>query len=502
MAGESVIIIGAGLAGLSAGCYAQANGYQSRIFEHHSQPGGVAAAWRRKDYLIDGGIHFVMGHRPGSALYNLYCELGIVPGCRFVDMTTYGRFSDEGSGRSITVTQNLDHLTADLKAASPADARIVDELMAMVRTMRRGGLGEMGMDSPPELTGFLDQIKGMWAMRQLFRYFTGRYSCSVAEYVQDIQDPWVRQCFMYLFLPEVPVWFIGMILALFAEGQLGFLARGCPDFVLPLERRYKELGGQIAYKSTVKEILVEGDRAVGVRLTDGSEHRADAVISAADGYSTLFTMLGGRYVNDKIRSRYATWQPIRPMVIISYGVAREFPGEPPFTTFVLEHPLDVDGQAVKAIFFRILNYSTHFAPPGKTVIQVEFESEWDYWNTLYSTDRAGYEAAKDHLAAEVLHRLERHYPGLAAQVEVTDVATPYTTWRYTLNHKGAWAGWLPTTRVLMSRIERTLPGLDRFVMAGQWVTAGGSVPSSLYSGRHAVEILCRRNGRRFVATMP
>jgi len=52
---RTVIIIGAGLAGLSTGCYAQMNGYRSHIFEHPAQPGGVAAAWQRGDYLIDGG---------------------------------------------------------------------------------------------------------------------------------------------------------------------------------------------------------------------------------------------------------------------------------------------------------------------------------------------------------------------------------------------------------------------------------------------------------------
>jgi phytoene dehydrogenase-like protein len=88
MSEKSIIIIGAGLAGLSTGCYAQMNGYQSHILEHHSQPGGVAAAWKRRDYLIDGGIHFVMGHKPGTGLYELYRQLGIVPANRFVDLTT------------------------------------------------------------------------------------------------------------------------------------------------------------------------------------------------------------------------------------------------------------------------------------------------------------------------------------------------------------------------------------------------------------------------------
>ena len=44
------------------------------------------------------------------------------------------------------------------------------------------------------------------------------------------------------------------------------------------------------------------------------------------------------------------------------------------------------------------------------------------------------------MAGEVLERLERHYPGLSGQVEVTDVATPYTTWRYTRNDRGAYEG--------------------------------------------------------------
>ncbi len=122
----------------------------------------------------------------------------------------------------------------------------------------------------------------------------------------------------------------------FAEGDLspGFGIGTCRD-------TGGSSGARVTYKATVEEILVEesplpdvgrgrgrGSRAVGVRLADGSEHRADVVISAADGYSTIFKMLGGRYVNDKIEHRYKNWKLIRPLVMISFGVAREFTGEP------------------------------------------------------------------------------------------------------------------------------------------------------------------------------
>ena len=90
------------------------------------------------------------------------------------------------------------------------------------------------------------------------------------------------------------------------------------------------------------------------------------------------------------------------------------------------------------------------------MIQPSFEADWDYWNALQS-DRPRYEAEKERIAGEVLHRLEAHYPGLSAQVEMTDVATPYTTWRYTRNWRGAYEGWLPTGPQLMTRCRARCP---------------------------------------------
>jgi phytoene desaturase len=184
--------------------------------------------------------------------------------------------------------------------------------------------------------------------------------------------------------------------------------------------------------------------------------------------------------------------------MVSYGVTQEFPDEPPFASIALEPPLNVGKKEVDAIFVRIFNYSPRFAPPGKTVIQMEFETGWDYWNDLQREDRAGYDAEKERVAAKILERLEAHYPGISSQVEVTDVATPYTFWRYTLNHRGAWEGWLMTPEAIRTTIGRTLPGLDNFYMAGQWVMPGGGVSPVLYSGRHAVQLLCRQHGKPFV----
>jgi phytoene dehydrogenase-like protein len=259
------------------------------------------------------------------------------------------------------------------------------------------------------------------------------------------------------------------------------------------------MGGEVTYKANVIEILVERDQAVGVRLVDGSRHYADIVVSAADGYTTIYKMLDGRYVNRGIENRFNNWSLIRPTVMVSFGVAREFQNEPHLSVILLKDPITIGSQAIPGFSLRIFNYGTKFAPPGKTVVQAMFETEWDYWNGLQN-DRKRYESEKKRVADEVLKRLEPHYPGISSQVEVTDVATPYTTWRYTMNYKGAYMGWLPTAEAIMARFERTLPGLANFYMAGQWVMPGGGVPPSLYSGRQVIQLICHQDRKPFVTT--
>ncbi len=72
---KKVIIIGAGIAGLSAGCYLQLNGYDTEIFELHNLPGGLCTSWKRGNYIFDGCIRWVVGSGPANNYYHLWDEL-------------------------------------------------------------------------------------------------------------------------------------------------------------------------------------------------------------------------------------------------------------------------------------------------------------------------------------------------------------------------------------------------------------------------------------------
>jgi len=495
---KSVIIIGAGLAGLSTGCYAQMNGYESKIFEYHSAPGGVAAVWKRGDYLIDGGIHFLIGHKPGTPIYDVYSEICDIDSIDIEDMTTYVRFVDETGTKSIEVTQDIQKLERDLIHIAPEDEDEIRSFIKEINSLKDSPLlTDMGMSTaPPELRGRFDSLKEMWQMRGFMKYFMGKYSKSAGEYAVHFQNPFMKTVISYLFSPDGPMWFVIMIIATVASGQLGLFKGGCHTFVRSIEERYISLGGQIQYRSKVEKIIVEDDKAVGVVLKDGSEYRADVVVSAADGRSTIFDLLGGQFIDDKIKKRYESWKTYDPMIAVSLGVARTFDEDASLNAFMQKEPIILSDREVPLVYLRIFNHSDVFAPEGKSVIQVILETEWDYWKNLRE-NREQYEIEKNRLAQDVIRRLENIYPGIAGQVEKIDVSTPYTTWRYTLNDRGSPMGWLMTKSTIMEQIPRTLPGLENFFMAGHWVLPGGGVPSSIYTGRNVIQIMCKRDGKRF-----
>jgi phytoene dehydrogenase-like protein len=495
-----VIIIGAGLAGLATGCYGQMNGFQTRIFEHYTDPGGVAASWKRKDYIIDGGIHFVMQSPPGTSIEILYDEMGL-GSMKIIPLTTIGKVIDEETGQSIEATRNLDQLASDLKAISPKDSKAIDWLLKGVKDLQGKNIFGMGFGLAKELLGRFGMLRMSWEMRGFLKYMMGKYNQSVTGFCEKtpIHDSWLRFVLKSLFLPEVPVWFIMMYLALLGDGLLGLLENGCEEFVTLVEKRYTSLGGEVTYRAKVEEVLVENNQAVGIRLSDGTEHRSDYVVSAADYHSTIYQLLQGRYCNRKIKDRFKKWTLLKPFMQVSFGVKREFFDDPWIVMYRLQKPFQIGPDTKTSMAVRICNYSSSFAPQGHTVIQPLLETNWEYWASLRK-DKTKYKNAKQQVADECLKRLEGHYPGITQQVDMTDVATPYTYWRYTYNYQGSYMGWSPTPKVLTQMIERTLPGLSNFLLAGQWVTPGGSVPASMMTGRNAIEILCQKEKQKFTTS--
>lgn len=281
----------------------------------------------------------------------------------------------------------------------------------------------------------------------------------------------------------------------------GFPVGGGLEFSRAIERCFLTLGGQVQYRARVEKILVQNDRAVGVRLDGGREVLADYVISAADGQTTVFDMLDGRYADAEIRGYYDTLPVSAPVLIVGLGVARSFPDLPWSAMgriYFLAKPVLIGGKEFKSLRPMIYNFDPTLAPPGKTFVRLYLPADYDYWDSLRRTPEA-YQAEKERIARTAIGLLDRRYPGFASQVEMWDVATPLTFERYTGNWKAGAVGWEGTTKTFFMPMSKTLPGLKSFYMAGQWVTAGGGIPMVAVSGRHVVQHLCKQDKKAFKA---
>jgi phytoene dehydrogenase-like protein len=328
---------------------------------------------------------------------------------------------------------------------------------------------------------------------------------TTGEYAQRFKNPFLRRAFVASFAGEFADFSL-----LARQSTLGFLhtkQAGCPlggslEFARAIEKRYLGLGGQIHYRSPVAKILVKDDHAAGIRLLDGTEYRSDIVISAADGHTTIFNMLDGKFLNDKIKGYYEKLKLFTPYLYIGLGVARSFPVEPHEIVYMLEKPFTFGNKTCDRMCLDIYSYEPAFAPPGKTVLAAFLYADFDYWHDLRLKNREQYRQEKESVADQVIDFLDRRFPGLAKQVEMRDVATPATWERYTGNWRAAWEGWLLTSKVFLTTMSKELPRLNNFFMAGQWVEPGGGAPAVALSGRNVIQIICKRDLRKFITTKP
>jgi phytoene dehydrogenase-like protein len=497
---KSIIIIGAGIAGLCAGCYGQMNGYRTQIFEMHDKPGGLCTAWERKGYTFDLCLHWLVGSAPGSGFYQSWQELGALPGQEIINVERFYRV-ESADGKAIDLYTDIDRLEEHLLEVAPEDTKAVKEV---TRAMRRFTRFDMSPGKAPELSNFFDGIKMIFKMLPFMGDFRKWGRMTIGEFAKRFRNPLLRDVWQNFMPPEMSATAMVITMAGFDQKIQGYPIGGSLPFARAIEKRYLSLGGEAHYKSKVTKILVEKDRAVGIELEDGSQHRADYVISAADGHATIFEMLEGKYVDDTIRGYYKELPIFEPLIFMSLGVNRSFADFPQTVTgtmFQLEKPIMIGGQKRDWMPVRIHNFDPTLAPEGKTAITVMFDSNYAYWEKLHKDIKA-YKAEKKEIAETVIEALDKRFPGLASRVEVTDVATPITFKRYTGNWQGSFEGWLITPKTMMLRMKKTLPGLDAFYMVGQWVNPGGGLPTGAMTGLHVTQILCKRDKKKFVTTVP
>ena len=494
---KHIVIIGAGIAGLSAASYLRRNNYEVTLLEKHRLPGGLCTSWERNGYTIDYCVHWLMGSKPDTEYYRIWQELeaftnidgSTVPIENFDDFTTIGLPHNE----SLHLYSDIDQLEQEMMRIGKEDAK---EISIFCDTLR--SLAYLDM---PSITEEMNAVR--W-LRYLVRNFSRlrhmiRHMMPLDEYAKRFTNVQLKELFKAGIPGDWSLASLSLGLAKQHTKRAGYPIGGSLNLAKNIERTFLAQGGSVRYGAKVTKVLVENNCAKGVLLGTGEEIAADYVISAADGYTTLYSMLEGKYLPKPVLQAYKEYPLFPSSVYVALGVSGERKELPHAALPLLETPLVLpDGSEHPRFSVTVYNFDTTLAPKGSTLITVLLNT-WNgsYWSELAKSDRKAYEEAKKAIADKVIDHLENIFGNIRNSVEMLDVSTPHTVMRYTGNWKGSYEGFAPTRKTLSSSLPKKLKGLQNFAMIGQWTQPGGGLPTAAKDGRDIAIRICKEDAIPF-----
>jgi phytoene dehydrogenase-like protein len=318
---------------------------------------------------------------------------------------------------------------------------------------------------------------------------------SVEEFSERFQHPLLRKSMRYLISPLI----LHMLVHLSMDNKVsGYPAIGSLGISKLLSQKFTESGGTLYTQTKVKKIIVDNNIAVGLKLQDGSEVKGDIIISAMDIHSTLFELLGGKYVDENLRNAMNKFRLNTSRIQVSLGVSIDPFDLPHSFKIILDNPVVIGNETHQYIDVLKYDEETDAAPPGKALFIVQLVTrDYDYWIDLRSNDRVKYVEAKKDVAKAVISILEKRFDTLTDEIEMIDVTTPATYHRYTNNWKGSIQGWDQENLFQRNPFKKQLKRLDNFYLTGHWVEPGGGVPIAYKSGRDVAQVICKNEGKKF-----
>jgi len=490
---KKVIVIGGGIAGLSAGIYAQKSGFNVTILESQNKAGGNCTSWKRNSYLFEGGMHWLSGSSKKEDLYKMWRYVGALDDS--VKIHYPEPFIEyDHHGAPFRFYRDVDTTEKHLISLAPEDEKEIRKLCKNIRRMQNLSLPISDLRGVkatrkvrPSLAQLFSALSALFLMRDFAKIsreaYIGRFSN------EGIRD-FMRACTTEI-NGVLPIFFT---MGALARGDGGFPEGGSIPFVERITNTFTDLGGKILYNTRADRILIKNCIATGVLIGD-EVISADAVIVTADTLAIdyLFEAPLKAYWLDEMR---AVTKPTMN-ILISLGVAADLKKYPKTGIFKLAKPITLAAQTYE--YLSINNYACDpvYSPKGKTALTISLGGDtYDFWKKAKAEGR--YAAEKQQLSEAVINVLTGLIPEVAGQVEVCDIATPLTYERYCANWKGSWMTEM-TADMKMKKYPTTVKGLSGVYFAGQRMMPPGGLPVALMTGRSAAQYLCRDTDVVFIS---
>jgi all-trans-retinol 13,14-reductase len=120
------LVIGSGMAGLSAAALLAQAGRRVTVLEAHDSPGGYAHTFALGEYRFCAQVHYIFGCGPGGQVHGLLDELGLLDQVEFLELDPDGFDHVVVAGSRYRIPKGWENFRARMKAAFPAEGAALD----------------------------------------------------------------------------------------------------------------------------------------------------------------------------------------------------------------------------------------------------------------------------------------------------------------------------------------------------------------------------------------
>lgn len=506
-----VVIIGAGIGGLTAAALLSKAGLTVCVLEKEPHVGGYLAGFRRKDFIFDTAIHWLNQYGPQGIITRLFDAIGS-DHPRAVTQKYTRRY--KGASFNYLLSSNPDELRDQLIGEFPHEKKGLENFFRNAKKIGRS-LNKLNSIFRSEATmTFWEKFQGKMHLLKVILPFIPFVRYNGEKGLKKGLNRFFKEERLHtMFTSETEV--IGCMVPIGWSYAQDFQSppKGGGQ-VIPewLEHVVNFYGNTILTQSTVKEILLEGNTCTGVSyIRKGKQHqiRSKYVIAACDIETLYEKMLPPQVIPQTLKNKLRQAELYSSSVTIS--VALDCEAEALGFSEELIHLVDENGDF----------YAHHNGDPATSEISILAPSVRDksvapegcgtltlfmpafmHYNNEWLTDKdeegnfirnEEYRKLKQQIADIIIDRVDKHVaPGLKSHILFCDVATPVTHWRYTGNKNGTMMGAKPGRQNIQNKIAHYQTPVDNLLLGGHWAELGGGVPIAAKAGTNASLLILKK----------
>jgi len=508
-AGWDAIVIGSGIGGMAAAAALSRVGRRVLLLEQHEALGGLTRSFSRDGFTWDVGIHYLNYVAPGEPVRELIDWLSDTP-IEFASMGTVYDNLHIGSAEALSLSRPYEAQEMDLKERFPEEAEAVEAWTVALQAGREAMDKTFPARAMPKIAG---DVLRWWNRRTITKWCTR----TTQEVIADITDH-----------PELAAVFAAQwgdhggrpsrasfaMHALTAGGYLDcgawYPVGGGAAFAESIIPTITKQGGEARAGVRVSRLLFDGEAVVGVRTEDGTEIRADTVISDIGARETIDYLLpedcGHEDWIAEVRALSSSIAHFN--LFLGFEGDIEAAGATKSNHWVFPTG-DVDAVWTDApdgvppgmfMSFESLKDPTHDPGPRQRYSGEVYV--WTDWSTVarWAGTRPGsrpddYREFKRRAEETILAQFASVFPDLSELIVFHELATPLSTVEYTGHREGAFYGLEVTPERVLSDALRAETPITGLYLAGQDVASPG-IAGALWGGTLAAASVDPRVARK------